>query len=130
MRSIFLDFCSTTPIAAAFAKACFRFLANSLGIHRAHTGSAARRKRPSKDSRSNVASLLSCHPSEIIYTSGGTESINLALLGAALALNRDFPDRRLHLITTCLEHMAVRRCVEHLERMGWELLFCHAAPMA
>ena len=121
MRSIFLDFCSTTPIAASVRESMLPFLGEFYGHPSSAHWFGRAAQEAIEDSRSNVACLLGCHPAEIIYTSGGTESVNLAVLGAARALNRSMPGEKLHLITTSLEHMAVRKCVEQLEQSGWEV---------
>lgn len=121
MRSIFLDFCSTTPIAASVRESMLPFLGEFYGHPSSAHWFGRAAQEAIEDSRSNVACLLGCHPSEVIYTSGGTEGVNLALIGAARALGRSRPNEKLHLITTVLEHMAVRKCVEHLEQSGWEV---------
>ena len=66
--------------------------------------------------REQVASLVGASAKEIVFTSGGTESINLAIRGA-LRMN---PHRR-HLVTSAVEHSAVLRVVEHLEKEGYEV---------
>ncbi len=66
--------------------------------------------------REKVASLIGATPREIVFTSGGTESINLAIRGAL----RLKPDRR-HIITTAVEHSAVLRVLEQLEAEGYEI---------
>ena len=121
MRSIFLDFCSTTPIAASVRESMLPFLGEFYGHPSSAHWFGRAAQEAIEDSRSNVACLLGCHPSEVIYTSGGTEGVNLGLIGAARALERAMPDEKWHLITTVLEHMAVRKCVEHLEQTGWEV---------
>ena len=121
MRSIFLDFCSTTPIAASVRESMLPFLGEFYGHPSSAHWFGRAAQEAIEDSRSNVACLLGCHPSEVIYTSGGTEGVNLALIGAARAMERSRPNEKLHLITTVLEHMAVRKCVEHLEQSGWEV---------
>lgn len=121
MRSIFLDFCSTTPIAASVRESMLPFLSEFYGHPSSAHWFGRAAQEAIEDSRSNVACLLGCHPSEVIYTSGGTEGVNLALIGTARAIERSMPDEKLHLITTVLEHMAVRKCVEHLEQRGWEV---------
>ncbi len=120
MRSIFLDFCSTTPIAASVRESMLPFLGELYGHPSSAHWFGRAAQEAIEDSRSNVACLLGCHPSEVIYTSGGTESVNLAIIGAANAFTRLKPDEKFHLITTNLEHMAVRKCVEHLEHNGWD----------
>ena len=66
--------------------------------------------------REQVAALLGCEPLEIVFTSGGTESVNAAL-ASALALN---PDRR-HILTTAVEHSAMLKPCEALEKRGYEV---------
>jgi cysteine desulfurase len=121
MRSIFLDFCSTTPIAASVRESMLPFLGEFFGHPSSAHWFGRAAQEAIEDSRSNVACLIGCHPSEVIYTSGGTEGVNLGLIGAARAIERALPDEKWHLITTVLEHMAVRKCVEHLEQTGWEV---------
>ena len=119
MRSIFLDYCSTTPIAASVRESMLPFLSNLYG-HPASShwfGRAA--EEAIEDARSNLASLLACHPSEIVFTSGGTESVNLGLLGVGRAIASSV--RKPHLITTTLEHAAVTQTALQLEREGWEI---------
>ena len=62
------------------------------------------------ESRENVSNILNCRPSEIIFTSGGTESDNMAIIGVAKALK----DTGNHLITTKIEHHAVIHAMEEL----------------
>lgn len=76
-----------------------------------------------EDSRCTVASLIGCHPSELVFTSGGTESVNLGLLGAARTIARAEAGIRPHLIISTLEHACVRVCAERLEREGWTVTF-------
>ncbi len=121
MRSIFLDFSSTTPVAASVRDSMQPFLGEFYGHPSSSHWFGRAAQEAIEDSRSHVATLLGCHPSEVIYTSGGTESVNLALLGAAKALTKARPKKKLHLITTVLEHSCVRRSAEYLEESGWEL---------
>ncbi len=66
-----------------------------------------------------IASTLKCNPKNIIYTSGGTESDNLALIGTAEAMAR----KGKHIITTQIEHPAVLETCEHLSKMGYEITY-------
>ncbi len=68
-----------------------------------------------KDARNIIAKLLKAEEKEIIFTSGGTESNNLALIGAALANQRAGK----HLITSCIEHPSVRNVMKYLEENGF-----------
>lgn len=73
-----------------------------------------------KASREAICKILKCEASEITFTSGGTESNNMALIGAALANNR----RGKHIITTRMEHASVYNPVLFLEGLGYEVSFC------
>ncbi len=72
-----------------------------------------------KESKEIISKILKCDPSEIVFTSGGTESNNMALIGAALANNR----KGKHIITTRMEHASVYNPVFFLESMGYEISF-------
>ncbi len=71
------------------------------------------------ESRENVSNILNCRPSEIIFTSGGTESDNMAIIGVAKALK----DTGNHLITTKIEHHAVIHAMEELESTGYKVSY-------
>ena len=71
------------------------------------------------ESRENVSNILNCRPSEIIFTSGGTESDNMAIIGVAKALK----DTGNHLITTKIEHHAVIHAMEELESSGYKVSY-------
>jgi len=91
-----------------------------LGEHYGNPSSACRFGKLAADAiervREQVATLLGCEPREIVFTSGGTESINAALFSAA-QLN---PERR-HLVTTAVEHSAGLKPCEALEKQGYEI---------
>ncbi|HBE70519.1 MAG TPA: cysteine desulfurase NifS, partial [Planctomycetaceae bacterium] len=119
MRSIYLDYATTTPVAASVRDKMLPFLSEFYG-HPASChwfGRAA--NEAIEDARSCVATLIGCHPSELVFTSSGTESINLALLGAGRAIARSETDVRPHIIISTLEHTAVTACAEQLQRDGW-----------
>lgn len=124
MRTIYLDYCSTTPIAASVRESMLPFLSEFFGHPASSHWHGRAAQEAIEDSRSNVASLIGCHPSEVVFTSGGTESVNLALLGVANAIAKSFENgARPHLITSDLEHTCVRSCAEHLARKGWDVTF-------
>jgi cysteine desulfurase len=121
MRSIYLDYSTTTPVAASVRDKMLPFLSEFYG-HPASChwyGRAA--QEAVEDARSSVGTLLGCHPTEIAFTSGGTESVNLGLLGAARAIRRAEAEPRPHLITSTLDHAAVTCCADQLEREGWSV---------
>ena len=71
-----------------------------------------------EESRGIIASKLSCESDEIFFTSGGTESNNIAVLGAANAMKR----RGSRVITTSVEHSSVEDCFQQLENQGFDVL--------
>ena len=113
---IYFDNNATTRVAPEVLDAMLPFLVKSFGNPSSgHAGGRAARKAV-EQARASVANLLGADSSEIIFTSGGTESDNWAIMGA---LERD-PDKR-HIVTTRVEHEAVRRLCEKLERNGCDV---------
>ena len=109
---IYLDYNATTTLDPAVRQAMLPFLddvwGNPSSIHQ-----VGRRARASlDDARERAARALKCKPSEIIFTSGGTESNNLAVFGAARLLK----SKGRHLITSAVEHHAVLNCFDYLEK--------------
>ncbi len=118
MRTIYFDYNATTPLDPQVRAAMLPFLddvwGNPSSMH--HVGQRARSLLD--DFRDRTARFLGSKPSEIIFTSGGTESNNLAIFGAARLLK---PKGR-HLITSAIEHHAVLNCFEYLaKKEGFEL---------
>jgi cysteine desulfurase len=113
---IYFDYNATTPLAPAVTDAVLRVMrdvyGNASSIH--HFGQQA--KATLDEARSAVAALVNGDPSEIVFTSGGTESDNMAIRGAAEALE---PGGRRHLIASGIEHEAVLNTVRALARRGW-----------
>ncbi len=117
--NIYLDYNATTPVDRAVLEAMLPFFADSFGnagsIH-----SCGQRGRSALDAaRDSVAALIGAKPSEIVFTSGGTEGDNLALLGSVAAS----PQSRKHIITTTIEHHAVLNAAQALKRQGIEVTF-------
>ena len=113
---VYFDYNATTPLAPEVADAVSRVsrdvFGNASSIH--HFGQQA--KATMDEARSAVASLLNADPSEIVFTSGGTESDNFAIRGAAEAAE---PTGRRHLIGSGIEHEAVLNTLRALARRGW-----------
>jgi cysteine desulfurase len=76
-------------------------------------------KRDLEGARQRIATLLNASSSDLVFTSSGTESINLAVRGVALASQH----RGRHLITTRIEHRAVLDCAKQLEKQGWRVTY-------
>jgi len=107
---IYLDYNATTPLAPEAREAMLPFLGKDFG-NASSIHAAGREARAAIDSaRDRVAHLLGAKPHEITFTSGGTESDNLAILGLARA------GRGRHVITCATEHHAVLHACEHLAR--------------
>jgi cysteine desulfurase len=113
---VYFDHNATTPPDPAVVSAVVRALTEEFGnpssVH--HFGQRA--KAVLDEARSAVAALIGADTSEIVFTSGGTEADNLALRGAAEALE---PSGRRHLIASSIEHEAVLNTVKALSRRGW-----------
>jgi cysteine desulfurase len=113
---IYFDHNATTPVDPTVGETIVRVMTEEFGnassVH--HFGQRA--KAVLDDARSSVAALLGAEPSEIVFTSGGTESDNFALRGVAEALE---PTGRRHLIASSIEHEAVLVTLRALARRGW-----------
>lgn len=110
----YLDHAATTPIAAEALAALTRELARTGNPSSLH-GAGRRARRSVEDARETIASAAGAHPSEVIFTSGGTEADNLAVKGLYWSRRGEDPRRRRILCTT-VEHHAVLDTVEWLER--------------
>jgi cysteine desulfurase len=120
-KTIYLDYNTTTPMAGAVRQAMQPFL-NELFVLPGNLHWKSRAVEEAiEDSRNQVCNTLDCLPSEVIFTRNGTESINLALLGYALAIRKKTQRFLPHLITSTMESETVRRTTERLQRRGWHV---------
>ena len=112
MRTIYFDYNATTPLDPAVREAMLPYLGEVFGnpssVH--HVGRRARALLD--DARDRVARVWRSKPSEVVFTSGGTESNNLAILGTARLLR----DKGRHIITSSIEHHAVLHPCEYLRK--------------
>jgi cysteine desulfurase len=113
---IYFDHNATTPVDPAVVDAMARVLRDDFGnpssVH--HFGQRA--KAAIDQARGAVAALIGADTAELVFTSGGTESDNLAIRGVAEALD---PAKRGHLVATTIEHEAVLNTLKALARRGW-----------
>ena len=118
---IYLDNAATTPPCSESVAAMAPFLG---GLHWGNASSmhqeGQRAKRSLDSAREIVATSLSAEFSEIVFTSGGTEADNLAVIGAALAAG---PERR-RVVVSAIEHEAVLRSADFLHSIGFEIILC------
>lgn len=110
----YLDHAATTPIAADALAALTRELARTGNPSSLH-GAGRRARRSVEDARETIAAAAGAHPSEVIFTSGGTEADNLAVKGLFWSRRSDDPGRR-RILCSAVEHHAVLDTVEWLER--------------
>ena len=112
MRSIYFDYNATTPLDPLVREAMLPFLGevwgNPSSVH--HIGRKARAYLD--EFRERTAKVLGAKPSEVIFTSGGTDSANLAIFGVARMLK----SKGRHLITSAIEHHAVLHSFQYLEK--------------
>jgi len=117
MKPIYLDYNATTPIAREVAEAMTPYLYEHFGNPSSSHPYGIATKRAVEAARAQVAALLNCQPAEVIFTSGGTESNNYAIKGAALAQR----ERGNHVITTAVEHPAVTEVCDWLATQGFRI---------
>src|SRR2546421_12591422 len=117
MSILYLDHASTTPcrkeVWEAMASYALEDYGNPDSLH--SLGRSAR--KAVENARQTIAEQLGCSSMEIIFTSGGSESDNLALRGVARCHSRG------HIITSKIEHLAVLRTCESLEAEGFEVTY-------
>jgi len=112
MGRIYLDYNATTPLDAHVFEVMLPFFNDTWGnpssIHQ-----VGRMARAALDeSRDRIAAVFKCRPSEVVFTSGGTESNNLAILGSA----RHHQEKGKHIVCSSIEHHAVLHALEYLEK--------------
>ncbi|GDY19439.1 cysteine desulfurase [Verrucomicrobiota bacterium] len=109
---VYFDYNATTPLDPAVREAMLPFLDTIWGNPSSVHQIGRRARALLDDARDRVATVLGAKPSEVVFTSGGTESNNLAIFGTA----RHLRAKGRHLITTTIEHHAVLQCFQYLER--------------
>ena len=119
MRMIYLDYSATTPVDKrvldTFNKVCLEYPGNSNSLH----SLGIKSHELEEYATSEIAKMLGVKPSEIIYTSGASESNNLAIKGVCLK----YQNRGKHIITTLLEHSSVIGPMNYLTNLGFEVDF-------
>jgi cysteine desulfurase len=119
----YLDYNATTPVDPAVLEAMRPFLADNFG-NASSIHSAGQRARAAVDrARDSVAALLGAKPSEIVFTSGGTESDNLAILGLGSSVAPKSIGGRKHVVTSAIEHHAVLNSCQALEKQGIDMTY-------
>ena len=114
-----MDHSATTPVAAEVLEAMLPYFSQRFGNASSLHGFGREAKEALEESRQRVARLLNAHPGEIVFTSGGTESDNLALRGIAYK-NRNSGR---HIITSQIEHPAILETCRSLEQEGFSVTY-------
>src|SRR5213593_4282483 len=124
-KPIYLDYSATTPVDPRVAAKMIPYLTEHFGnpASRSHSFGWETEKAV-EEARAEVARLVNCDPKEIVWTSGATESINLALKGAA----HFYRDKGKHLVTVRTEHKATLDTMRELERDGFEVTYLDVLP--
>ena len=120
MMPIYLDYSATTPVDPRVVDALLPYLKEDFGNPASRSHSFGwRAEEAVEKAREQVAALVGCDPKELVWTSGATESINLALKGAA----HFYKDKGRHIITVKTEHKATLDTCRELEREGFEVTY-------
>jgi cysteine desulfurase len=115
----YLDCAATTPMEPEVIEIMLKYMTEEFGNAGSRTHEyGLRAKKAVELARSQVADIVAADPDEIVFTSGATESNNLAILGLAPYAERT---RKKHIVTTAIEHKAVLEPVAHLEKKGFEV---------
>ena len=124
-KPIYLDYSATTPVDPRVAAKMIPYLTEHFGnpASRSHAFGWETEKAV-EEARDEVAKLVHCDPKELVWTSGATESINLALKGAA----HFYKDKGKHLVTVKTEHKATLDTMRELERDGFEVSYLDVKP--
>ena len=114
---IYLDNAATTKIKKKVLDSMVPHLESNFGNPSSLYSFGQESRNSIEESREKIANIINCRPNEIIFTSGGTESDNLAIFGSANAM-KEFGN---HIITSSIEHHAVLHACEELEKEGFKV---------
>jgi cysteine desulfurase len=123
-KNIYMDYCATTPVDPVVMEAMIPFFTVVYGNASSVHSHGRRAKAVLERSRGVLAEEIGAHPGEILFTSGGTESNNTALIGIASVLKRR---GKTHIVTSKAEHQAVLDTVRYLEMTGWTVTYVNVS---
>jgi cysteine desulfurase len=121
-KLIYLDYAATTPVDPAVVKAMQPYWTANFANPSALYKSGLEANAAISNARMTIAAELNAKSSEIIFTAGGTESNNLAILGVALEYQKQHAKPG-HIITSPIEHHSVLHAVESLKTSGWKVSY-------
>jgi cysteine desulfurase len=122
MKNVYLDHAATSPVHPEVVEEMIPYLTEHFGNPSSIHQLGRRARKVLDDARTTIASSIGASRNEIIFTSGGTESDNLAILGTASALM----EKGKHVITTKVEHHAVLHTFHELEKRDFEVTYLSA----
>ena len=120
-RFVYIDHAATTPLHPQALEAMLPYLSGSFGNPSATYAMAKDAADAVTRAREGVAAILGCRPLEVVFTSGGTESINTAIKG--VAFQQKLANAGDHIVTSTIEHHAVLHACQYLERFGFEVTY-------
>lgn len=115
----YLDNAATTRVFPEVRDIVVKMMENEFGNPSSRHAKGLAAEMAVNQAREVIAGSLKCRPREVVFTSGGTESNNMALIGAAIANQRTGK----HIITTCIEHSSVYAPLQFLESRGYEVTY-------
>ncbi|MBH0163273.1 cysteine desulfurase [Fictibacillus sp. 7GRE50] len=119
MKNVYLDHAATSPVHPEVIEEMIPFLTEHFGNPSSIHQYGRQTRKALDDARTMIATSIGASRNEIIFTSGGTESDNLAILGTVSALEK----KRKHVITTEVEHHAVLHTYQELEKRGFDVTY-------
>ncbi|MCR4651930.1 MAG: cysteine desulfurase [Lachnospiraceae bacterium] len=119
MKEVYLDNSATTQAYEEVAEIMKKILTEDYGNPSSMHRKGIDAEKYLREAREIIAANLKCDTGEILFTSGGTESDNMALIGTAMANHRSGK----HIITTAIEHPAILETAEHLKSLGFEITY-------
>jgi len=124
VRRVYLDHSATTPVRPEVLEEMLPYLKEEFGNPSTLYSWGRQAKRAIEEARARVAALIGAQPEEIVFTSGGTEADNMALIGVAYANQK----KGKHIITSSIEHHAVLDTAQYLQRQGFKVTFLPVTP--
>ncbi len=119
MKRIYFDYASTTPVDATVVSAMLPFFTQKFGNASSVHSFGFEAQKALEDSRETLAKFLGARREEIVFTSGGTEANNLALMGLAHRLK----NKGNHIIVSAIEHSSVLEMARYLEKQGFQVTY-------
>ncbi len=119
MNRVYLDHSATTPVRKEVAEAMLPYFSGMFGNASSIHSFGREARRAIQNARKKIAGIIDADLTEVVFTSGGTESDNLALMGCAYAKRKGGR----HIVTSSIEHSAVLNCCRNLEREGFEITY-------